>query len=249
MASEFQPLYILASGLFFQQRKLEKISNNLANIDTNGFKRELITAQAYYVKEENPPKLNQINSPQRAENNFVYPIIGKSKVDLSPGELIKTDNPLDLAIEGEGFFSVEVNGKTYYTRDGHFLVDRNGYLVNQNGFPVLGEGGKIYIGRKPLSSVRVTRDGIVYVGTNRVAKLKIVALKEIKKFGNNLFEGKEIKTKNYTVLQGYLEGSNVNPVEEMVRMIETIRAYETFANGLKAEDENNNKLINNTLRA
>ena len=249
MAADFQPLYLLASGLYFQQRKLEKVSNNLANIDTAGFKRELITAQAYYVKEPNPAFLSERQSPNRAENNFVYPIIGKSKVDLSSGPLIKTENPLDVAIQGEGFFVVEVNGKKYYTRDGHFSVDKNGFLVNQDGYPVLGENGKIYIGRAPLSSVKITKEGVIYVGTNRVGKLKIVNLKGLKKFGQNLFEGKETKAENYTVVQGYLEGSNVNPVEEMVRMIETLRAYETFANGIKAEDENNNKLINNTLKA
>ena len=249
MASDFQPLYLLASGLYFQQRKLEKVSNNLANVNTNGFKRELITARAYYVKEPKPAFLKERFSPNRAENNFVYPIIGKSKVDLSSGPLIKTENPLDVAIQGEGFFTVEVNGKKYYTRDGHFLVNSEGYLVNQSGYPVLGENGKIYIGRASLASVRITKEGIVYVGTNRVGKLKIVNLEGLRKFGENLFEGKEVAAKNYTILQGYIEGSNVNPVEEMVKTIETLRAYETFANGIKAEDENNNKLINNTLKA
>jgi flagellar basal-body rod protein FlgF len=150
---------------------------------------------------------------------------------------------------GKGFFAVEVNGKIYYTRDGHFLLGKNGYLVNQNGYPVLGEDGKIYIGRTSLSSVRITEEGDIFVGTNKVGKLKIVDLEGVKHLKDNLYTGKPKKAENYALAQGYLEGSNVNPVDEMVKMIETVRAYETYANSIKAVDENNSKLINEILKA
>ena len=249
MASDFQSLYVLASGLFYQQRKLEVVSNNLANLNTNGFKKVLLTAQALPVKEPEGGKAFS-PSPQRAENNFVYPIMGKQKVDTSGGELKKTGNPLDMAINGDGFFAVKVGGKILYTRDGHFLLDKNGYLVNQSGFPVVDENGnKILIGRSSLAEVRVTRDGVIFVRTRRVAKLKIVQLSGVKHIGNNLYIGEEKPAKNYEVVQGFVEGSNVNPVEEMVKMIETVRAYEAFANGMKTLDENHSKLINGVLKA
>lgn len=249
MASDFQPLYVLASGLFYQQRKLEVISNNLANLNTNGFKKVLLTAQASPVK---GPEGGRVFSPshQMVENNFVYPVMGKQKVDTSSGELKKTGNPLDMAINGSGFFAVKVGDKILYTRDGHFLLDKKGYLVNQNGFPVMDENGnKILIGRNSLAEVRVTRDGVIFVGTRRVAKLKITELKGVKHVGKNLYIGEERPAKNYEVVQGFVEGSNVNPIEEMVKMIETVRAYETFANALKTLDENNSKLINGVLKA
>ena len=110
MASDFQSLYVLSSGLFFQQRKLEVVANNLANVNTNGFKKALLTAQALPVKE---PSEGEGKTPQplRAENNFVYPVMGKQIVDTSDGELKKTDNPLDMAINGRGFFALKVGIK------------------------------------------------------------------------------------------------------------------------------------------
>jgi flagellar basal-body rod protein FlgG len=249
MASDFQSLYVLSSGLFFQQRKLEVVANNLANVNTNGFKKVLLTAQALPVKE---PSEGEGKTPQplRAENNFVYPVMGKQIVDTSDGELKKTDNPLDMAINGRGFFALKVGDKVLYTRDGHFLLDKNGFLVNQDGFPVLDENGNpIAIGRAPLETVRVTRDGVIFVGTRRVARLKIVELQGIKHVGKNLYTGEERGAKDYEILQGFVEGSNVNPVEEMTRMIETVRAYQSFANAMKSLDDSHSQLINGILKA
>jgi flagellar basal-body rod protein FlgG len=249
MASDFQSLYVLSSGLFFQQRKLEVVANNLANINTNGFKKVLLTAQALPVKESSQGEA-KTPQPLKAENNFVYPVMGKQIVDTSGGELKKTDNPLDMAINGKGFFAIKVGDKVLYTRDGHFLLDKNGFLVNQDGFPVLDENGNpIAIGRASLEKVRVTRDGVIFVGTRRVARLKIVELQGVKHVGRNLYTGEEMEAKNYEILQGFVEGSNVNPVEEMTRMIETVRAYQSFANAMKTLDENNSQLINGILKA
>ena len=249
MASDFQPLYVLASGLFYQQRKLEVVANNLANVNTEGFKKVLLSAQAYPVKDPEGVSPQKPDSPKRSSNNFVYPVMGIQKVDTSPGELKRTGNPLDVAINGEGFFAVRVGDKVLYTRDGHFLLDPRGYLITQSGHPVLDESGnKILIGRVPLSSVRIAKDGTIFVGTRQVAKLKIVSLEGVRHVGNNLYTGEVVKTKPYEVVQGYLEGSNVNPVEEMARMIETTRAYEAFANAMKTLDDNNSKLINGILK-
>jgi len=249
MATDFQSIYILTSGLLYQQRKLDVISNNLANINTAGFKKVLIAAQAYPVKNREEISIKP-SSPLNPSNNFVYPVIGFEKVDTSAGELKKTGNPLDVAINGKGFFAVKVKNKILYTRDGHFLLDPKGYLITQNGNYVLDENGnKILIGNQPLASIKITKDGTIFVGTRWVAKLKIVNLEEVKHVGGNLYIGKETKKQPYEVLQGYLEGSNVNPVMEMTRMIETVRAYEAFANALKSMDENSSKLVNGILKA
>ena len=250
MATNFQSIYILASGLLYQQRKLDVIANNLANIDTDGFKKVLLTAQAYSVKNSDESENLNPSSPLNPSNNFVYPVMGIEKVDTSPGELKRTGNPLDVAINGKGFFAVKVGDKVFYTRDGHFLLDPQGYLITQNGNPVLDENGnKILIGNAPLSSIKITKDGTIFVGTRWIAKLKVVNLKGIKHVGNNLYTGEITKNEPFEVVQGYLEGSNVNPVEEMTRMIETVRAYEAFANAMKTLDENDSKLINEILKA
>ena len=129
-------------------------------------------------------------------------------------------------------------------------MDKNGFLVNQDGFPVLDENGNpIAIGRAPLETVRVTRDGVIFVGTRRVARLKIVELQGIKHVGKNLYTGEERGAKDYEILQGFVEGSNVNPVEEMTRMIETVRAYQSFANAMKSLDDSHSQLINGILKA
>jgi len=130
------------------------------------------------------------------------------------------------------------------------LLSHNGFLVNQDGFPVLDENGNpIAIGRAPLETVRVTRDGVIFVGTRRVARLKIVELQGIKHVGKNLYTGGEREANDYEILQGFVEGSNVNPVEEMTRMIETVRAYQSFANAMKSLDDSHSQLINGILKA
>jgi len=251
MATDFQPLYILASGMYYQQRKMEVVSNNLANANTEGFKKDLITAGALEVENQFKPFGGyRPGSPEDPRNNFIYPVVERIKTDLSQGGLIKTSNPLDLAIMGEGFFAVKKNGKTYYTRKGRFLLDREGYLVNDEGLRVLDKNGNfIRIGNVPTSAVSISKDGSIYVNGNKIATLQVVNLKNYRKVGYTLFEGQPSEAKNFTILQGYLESSNINPVRQMVQLIETVRAYEAFANGLKAEDENNSKLINGVLKA
>jgi len=254
MAVDFQSLYVLASGLYYRNRKLEVISNNLANVKTQGFKKDLISAMAFPPKsstEEDSVKIPNPTSPENPANNFLYPIVGKEKIDLTQGELIKTSSPFDFAIEGKGFFVVKTpDGRVLYTRNGHFLVDKEGFLITANtGYRVLDEtGNEIFIaGNKQIS---VSKKGEIYANGLRIGKFKIVLLKDIKKFGNSFFIGKEAGTStDYTILQGFLEGSNVNPIREMVDLIQNQRAYESYANAIKSLDRINSKVINETLRA
>lgn len=249
MAVDFQSLYVLASGLYFQNRKLETVANNLANVNTTGFKKDFLSALAEPVPpSDTTPDITE-SRPFTSAQNFVYPVMGEREIDLSQGALIKTDNPLDVAIEGKGFFTIEVNGKIFYTRDGHFEIDKNGYLVNQNGYKVLGKNGLIKIGRKAISQLKIAKDGSIYVGSKKIAQLRVVALKNLRKVGENLFSGVPTITNNYSIIQGFLEGSNVNPVREMVELIKTTRIYQSYANAIKSIDEDNSKLINGILRA
>ncbi len=247
MATDFQSIYVLADGMLYQQRKLDVVANNLANVNTPGFKKDLINAQAYYINGEK--ELQKVNSPENPAANFVYPVIEGIHTVFSDGALIKTSNPFDLALQGEGFFAVKAGNQVLYTRNGHFLLNRDGYLVTQDGYLVLGTNGPIKI-PPTAKRVSISKDGSVYVNGQKIAVLAVVDLSNPTKVGDNLYKGNpQGRAKNYTVLQGYLESSNVNPVKEMVRLIETQRAYEAMANSLKSEGDLASKVVNNVLKA
>lgn len=168
--------------------------------------------------------------------------------DYSPGELMETGGTFDLALVGEGFFKIQgEDGYTYYTRDGSFLVNEEGYLTTLRGEMVLGNGGPIAIdGEK----VEIDGDGLVRVDDNIVGTLDIVdiANKEfLRKIGDNRYRmaldenGEEIPAEEIPfegrLLQGFLEGSNVNAIDEMVEMITLLREFEAGQRAIRAQDE------------
>ncbi len=226
MALTVQSLYILASGAERAKEQLDVASNNLANLNTPGFKKVLMEEFSQHV-----PK-NKGDS----YNLMVFPRFKKTYVVLSQGPLQKTGNPLDLALKGEGFFAVKVRGKEVYTRNGHFFIDSNGRLVDQNGNPVLDISGKeiVLSGR---GKVTVTPDGVVYEGNEERGVLKIVSFKGVKPLGNSYYQGVGAPTAtDAEVLQGFLESSNVNPVEGMVSLIEAQRRFEIYGNLIRSLD-------------
>jgi flagellar basal-body rod protein FlgF len=145
MALDYQPMYVLASGISLEQRRLDVVANNIANADTPGFKKDFLSALAYYTPDATK---EPGNAPDNPSNNYVYPIMEKIYTNYTEGPIKKTDNPLDLAINGKGFFKVMngkgffkvMNGKgeIFYQRRGDFQLDKNGYLVNHYGMKVLG---------------------------------------------------------------------------------------------------------------
>ncbi|MCY0867028.1 MAG: flagellar hook-basal body protein [Aquificota bacterium] len=230
MAIEYQPLYILSSGMLLQQRKLETITNNLANVDTPAFKKDLMFASLW----ETPMGQRVMDTdPQNPNNNFLYPIIERVFTDLSQGSIRQTSNPLDLAIEGEGFFAVRRGQEVFYTRKGNFRLDNDGFLVNELGYRVLDQN---------LNEIRLEgvptfgRDGSVFVNNVQVATLGIFRLENPQKVGRDLFLGQPQPAQNFRVLQGYLEMSNVNPILEMANLIQTHRAHETYSNLIRSLD-------------
>lgn len=232
MALDYQPLYVLASGMLLQERKLSAITNNLANVDTPSFKRDLLEVSSWYTDMGN--RIPD-TSPDNPTNNFVYPMVTGVFTDLSQGPLRETGNDLDLAIEGEGFFAVRTPEGVRYTRKGNFRLDTEGFLINDRGYRVLDRNGNEI--RLQGTRVWVDPQGNVYVDGNLQATLGIWDLQDPGKAGFDLFTGTPQPAQNFRILQGFLELSNVNPIVEMVRLIETSRAHEVYARLVQAVDE------------
>lgn len=231
-------LYTAYTGMINEQHRMDTLTNNLANADTTGFKKEGATSQsfdsvlAYKIKDlsEGRGLTKHIGSMNMGVK------IGENYTDYSAGALKQTENPLDLAISGNGFFSVEFTNKagetsTKYTKDGSFVVNTAGYLVTKDGDYILGEDGRIQV--DPLQMVQITELGAVYQGREMIDTLAIVDFEDynyLEHYGENMYQtvdGAQEQDANVTVRSGYLEQSNVQIVSEMVEMIAVTRAYET----------------------
>ncbi len=280
----FRGLYTGASGMVAQMHRMDVLSNNLANVDLNGYKRDTSVHKAF-------PEL----LVRRMNDDGVYkfpfgsadmaPVVGKigTGVEMNEaytvftqGALKETENSFDLALEGEGFFTVLTPEGERYTRNGSFTLGKEGLLVTKEGYPVLGSEGPIQIKE---NNFVVDEKGKVYVNSTfaddpqrlvaleenewenieLVDSLKIVDFDRsrfIKKQGGSLWRETvdsgpaaaipEVERPN--VRQGFLEGSNVNPVTEMVRMIEVNRAYEANQKVVQSQDSLTGKLINEAVR-
>ncbi|AAC07801.1 flagellar basal-body rod protein FlgF [Aquifex aeolicus] len=232
MATDYQTIYILGGGMLLQERKLDVSTNNMANVNTPAFKKDYLTAVSYYVP--NGQKVQNTN-PFEPSNNYVYPIVNEVIPVLSQGALVKTENPLDLAIEGEGFFAVRGPNGILYTRKGIFRINEEGFLTTEEGYQVLDENlNPIQIQGQ---NVKITKDGTIFVDENPVGRLGIFNLQNIQKLGEDFFQGNPTPATDYRVYQGFYEASNVNAVKEMVKVIEAVSAHEIFSKLIQMTDE------------
>jgi flagellar basal-body rod protein FlgF len=277
-------LYTGASGMTAQMSRLDSIANNLANVDLNGYKRDTTITKAF-------PEL--LMRRMNDDGVYVFPI---GSVDTTPivgrlgtgvevnevytvfeqGAMKQTENDFDLALEGQGFLTVQTAQGERLTRNGAFLVDVEGYLVTKNGEPVLGENGPI---RLKKNNFVIDEDGTVWQNAalaaddrrlvsmqenqweaiERVDRLKIVDVKRkryLSKEGSSFWRATDESGEPVVldgsarpkVRQGFLEGSNVNAVTEMVEMIEVNRAYDANQRTIQTEDSLIGKLWNEVVR-
>ena len=243
-------LYTAYTGMLNEQYRMDIMSNNLANVDTTGFKKEGSTSQAYAevmavkIKDvsENP------NTPKRLGNMSLGVKIGETFTDFTQGSLRDTGNTYDLAIGGDGFFNIEFTNKagetsTKYTRDGGFTLTKDGYLVTKDGDYVLGQNGRIQLSTTAGSTV-IDENGNIYQDDRLAARLKITEFENtdyLTHYGETMWDAKEGAVSNDaadpTVYQGYLEMSNVSVVKEMVNMITISRQYEANQKMITTYDE------------
>lgn len=238
-------IYMAASGAEAQSIRMQILSNNLANINTSGFKED---RAVFRIPDD---ALNPDTSPGDAQGGgtFYSSVIPMtSHTDYSRGPLQRTGNPLDVAIEGEGFFSIQTDQGVRYTRNGAFTINPEGILSTSDGDPVMGEGGEITI---EGAEIHVDGTGNVIVDGAITDKLRVVKISDttaLRKIGKTLFQLDENKgteeTLEYSgVQQGFLEGSNVNAVKVMTELIEVQRGYESYQKMIQTMGEMASRVI------
>lgn len=230
-------LYTAWTGMANEQKRLDIISNNLANSATVGYKQESVTNQSFdtmlTIKVKDASELYN-NRPVGSMNLGVK--LGEVYTNYNQGSLRQTGNKYDLGIEGQGFFNVSVidengNESTKYTRDGSFTMAQDGSIVDMNGNYLLGESGKITIPTN-TKDVVVDQTGAIYADGVYVDTIRLTDFENydyLSKYGDNMYEAVEGATEldtNAMINQGFTEQSNVNVVSEMVKMIAVTRAYE-----------------------
>lgn len=259
-------IYTAVSGAIAQSAKLDTIANNLANVNTPAFKRDSQLFREYLSSyEKEPGTITVPRVPASIESFYDMQGGDKSYVDLngtftdfSQGMMKQTGNPLDVAIEGEGFFEVLTPEGVRLTRAGSFSMDAEGRLVTKQGYPVLREGGagQEAEGREirlTSGNVSISDAGEVFDGGQSAGRLSVLNVGNkdaVQKTGQNLYTFRDNLEPELSVMadakvrQGFLEGSNVNIVREMTDMIAATRTFESTQKAIQAYDQMASKLVN-----
>jgi flagellar basal-body rod protein FlgF len=237
----YKGIYIAASGAVLKQTQLDMITQNIANANTAGYKKDALSFKDYLFQQE----------PSTEPDGRVMSDYGTAKTDLSNGNTVKTGNVLDVAIEGSGFFALEGNR---YTRRGDFKKNSEGYLTTYDGIKVLGQGGPISL---PEDSVEISVDlegkiSVLQAGGTLPTEIDTIKVVDfgpdvnLTKAGNGLFTPANAagSPSNAAVKQGYLETSNVDVVKEMVAMIEGMREFETYQRAIRMFDSATSQVTN-----
>lgn len=248
-------LYTAYTGMINEQNRMDVITNNMANSATNGYKAEGATAQSFAdvyavkIKDASEYFVNK-----RLGGMSMGAQIGETYTDYSQGSFKETGNTYDIALEGNGFFSISFTNKagvtsTKYTRDGSFTVNMQGFLVTKDGDFVLGNGNAPIRVNTNTPVTIDTLGNIFQEGTlvNRLAVTDFTDYNYLEKYGENLYDlvqGGTAQASTARVRQGFIESSNVNIVSEMVNMIQITRAYETNQKVITTIDTTLDKAVN-----
>ncbi len=251
-------LYTAYTGMINEQRRLDTLTNNLANSNTVGYKKEGATAQSFDDTLAIKIKDTSVGSymPRRIGDINLGVDIGETYTDYSQGSFRITDKPADLAISGMGFFAIEFTDKQgntsiKYTRNGEFTVNKEGYFVTSDGDYLLnaqaalnGQTGEAaHVRVDPVQEYSINTQGYIYQNGQVVGQVGLVDFENydyLAKYGENLYEpvaGATLVASDASIEQGCLETSNVNIVDEMVSMITIQRAYEAGQKMIQTEDE------------
>ena len=260
-------VYTALSGAVAQSLKLDTIANNIANVNTPGFKRDQQLFNEYLTANEKPPEVIQVPRIPASIESF-YDMQGGDKsfvdskgtfTDFSQGSLKHTGNPLDVAVDGPGFFEISTPQGVRLMRNGNFTLNGQGELVTKDGFPVLKAGGEgadpasrtIRVeGKSPIS---INDRGEILEGDKNLGQLSLVNVLNpdcLQKVGNSMYNFKTnmapqlVDIKNPAMRQGFVELSNVNVVREMTDMIMTNRIFESTQKAISAYDGMADKLVN-----
>ncbi|OEU70880.1 MAG: flagellar basal-body rod protein FlgF [Desulfovibrio sp. S3730MH75] len=249
-------IYSALFGAMSNEHRVSISANNLANVNTTGFKRDTCAFEDTFVKFAHDYVVDA-KPFIRDKNMFPKPrLMARSRlseevIDMSQGALQKTGNSLDVAIRGEGFFKVQKDGGEFFTRNGVFTLSPEGNLITGQGYPVMASGGPVSI--PPRAKVTIDEGGLIRADGQELAQLDFVQATDprtVKKEGENLYsiEG-EVTPGTGDILQGYIEKSNVEVINEMVAMIESQRSFEMYQKMITGTDELDKKVIQQVGRA
>lgn len=229
-------LYTAYTGMINEQKRLDVISNNLANSATVGYKEDSVSSQAFDDVLTVKIRDNSVGYMNQAIGNMSLGVkIGEVYTDYGQGAFVETGNTFDLAIEGSGFFTLRCPTKSgedviRYTRNGCFKMTEDGYIVDVNGNHLQSDSGDIQV---PVdATIAIDKTGGIYANDEYLGQIKLTDFEDydyIEKYGDNLYQtvaGATEIAATGSINQGYTEQSNVNVVSEMVDMITVTRAYE-----------------------
>lgn len=236
-----QGIYTASRGMTPLLQQQEQIANNLANINTTGYKQSGLFISSFNKLVANDLQQPFVNSDITADQVYI---------DYREGTMRDTKSPLDCFIKGRGFFSVQAQDGIYYTRNGNFALDPDGLLVTSDGSKVLGTDGYIRLDQE--YPVVITENGELMQDGETRGVLKIVDFETPYAFtrsGEGRFSpilpaGEERQSAGFSIRQGYLEGSNVEMIRNMVQMIASFRNFEADQKALQAQDETLDKAVN-----
>ncbi len=256
----FAGLYSSTSGMLAQMKNMDTISNNLANVNTSGFKKNISVFRSFYDSSINATagELTSMGTTLQNRDTNSMAIVETSVVDYSAGAVKETGNPLDIAFIGDGFFELQgADGETFYSRAGRFELNQDGEIVNPAGYKLMGEIGPMIIGDGSGAiggkGINIDETGLVTVGdeeVDRVSVIRFVDNNRLQKIGGNLLTNADdanISSEPFEgrLYAGHIEVSNVNPVLEMTEMITTTRAFEAYQKVIRAiMDDTTEKSIN-----
>lgn len=241
------PGYILISRLSLQERSTQALAHNIANVDTPGFRAMRPVFGQVMVNVRGAGALP-------GDGTMSFPQDRATWRDMAPGSLQTTGNPLDVAIDGEGFFTLETPKGERYTRAGRFSIGANGRLVDQEGNAVLDSRGRPISFAAQDTRIEITKSGVIHSENGEIARLRLVRFEKpqnLEAEGNRLFDAKNeapVPVDAPKVLQGALEGSNVSPVLEITRLTAEMREFQYASMFTEREGERITNAVERIMR-
>lgn len=225
------------------QRDMDTVSNNIANMNTPGFRAHYMMFQEY------------IEKPRGILDPLSMVLDYGQWMSNRPGSLQMTGNETDVAIQGKGFFGVDLNGETHYTRAGNFIVNPQGTLVTPDGHPVASTGGAPITIPEGTTEIRIAEDGTISNQDGPIDQLMVKEFENVNMLdpvGDSLYRARdgatEVDAGQNRIVQGGIEGSNVNAIGEMTRMIDVHRAYQSTHRMLQNEHDRQRTMIQRMTR-
>jgi flagellar basal-body rod protein FlgG len=242
-------IYVAASGSLAIERQMDNITNNLANANSAGFKKDIAVFQSLPLEKRNP------SSGTGLPNPLTFTYVAKSPTDYAQGALVKTGNKMDVALEGPGFFAIQDGTERRYVRTLSLSVTPAGDLQTKNGAKIIDVSNNRPVQNLSEGELHISPDGTISQDGNAVGRLKVVDFPTpypLRKIGGSMYSplGRITpkEAKNTSVLQGMVEKPNVSVVREMTQMINAVRGYEAYQKVITSMDSLAGKAVNDLGR-